>query len=233
MRDQQTVSDPRMSIKTLRRFYVARPRLIYALACGIVAAVAIPLPEEADLVLHALLGWNVAVYLYLAFIWWMMIRADDSDVRAIAERQDENAYVVLTAVTLAALMSLAAIVLELATAHGDSAHHPFHIALTATTVIGSWFLIPTIFGLHYAHFYYLIDTGHPAPLKFPDRDLKPDYWDFLYFSFTIAVASQTADIALVSRWMRKAVMAQAVLSFFFNASILALSINIGASLVSA
>jgi len=221
-----------MKIRNLRRFYVARPRLIYALLLGIVAAIVIPLPEEADVVLHVLLGWNVAIYLYLAFIWWMMIRADDSDVRAIAERQDESAYVVLTAVTLAAVMSLAAIVLELATAHGNTAHHPFHIALTATTVVGSWFLIPTIFGLHYAHFFYLIDAGHPPPLIFPEKGLKPDYWDFMYFSFTIAVASQTAEIAPASRWMRKAMLAQAVLSFFFNASILALSINIGASLVS-
>ena len=221
-----------MRIKTFHRFYVARPRMIYALACGVVAGIVVPLPEEADIVLHALLGWNVAIYLYLAFVWWMMVHADDSDVRQVAERQDENAYVVLTVVSLAALMSLVAIVLELATAHGGAAHHPFHIGLTATTVIGSWFLIPTIFALHYAHFYYLIDAGGPKPLLFPEKGLKPDYWDFLYFSFTIAAASQTAEIAPGSRWMRKAVLAQAVLSFFFNASILALSINIGASLVS-
>jgi len=61
--------------------------------------------------------------------------------------------------------------------------------------------------------------------------LEPDYWDFMYFSFTIAVASQTADINLSSSSMRRAVLAQSVLSFFFNASILALSINIAASLI--
>ena len=222
-----------MKMKSFQRFYVARPRLIYALAIGVVAAFALPLPGEPDWLLHALAGWNVAVYLYLAMIWTMMIRADDSDVRAIAEKQDENAYAVLTAVSLAAMVSLAAIVLELANVKGSSqADHSFHVAITAATVIGSWFLIPTIFGLHYAHFYYLIDKGHPVPLDFNEDTLKPDYWDFMYFSFTIAVASQTADVALVSRWMRKAVLAQAVLSFFFNASILALSINISASLVS-
>ncbi len=221
-----------MKIRSLQRFYVARPRMVYALGLGIVAGLAIPLPDEADWVLHTIVGWNVAVYVYLAAIWWMMIRADDSDVRQVAERQDESAYVVLTAVSLAALMSLAAIVLELANVHGGTAHHPLHMALTGATVLGSWFLIPTIFGLHYAHFYYLIDKGHDAPLLFPEKGLKPDYWDFMYFSFTIAVASQTADIAPTSRWMRKAMLAQAVLSFFFNASILGLSINISASLVS-
>jgi uncharacterized membrane protein len=221
-----------MKIKALHRFYVARPRLIYAFAVGVVTAIFVPLPDQDDQLLHALVGWNATVYLYLALIWTMMMRADENDVRTFAERQDETAYVVVGAVSLAAIMSLAAIVLELATSKSGSAHHAFHLVLTAATVIGSWFLIPTIFGLHYAHFYYLIDKGHPAPLIFPEKGLKPNYWDFMYFSFTIAVASQTAEIAPGSRWMRKAVLAQAVLSFFFNASILALSINISASLVS-
>lgn len=221
-----------MKTRSFKRFYVARPRMVYAFAIGVVAAFVVPLPADSDLLLHALIGWNVAVYAYLAAIWWMMVRADDSDVRSIAERQDESAYAVLAAVSLAAVMSLAAIVIELANVHGASGHHPLHTAITGATVLGSWFLIPTIFGLHYAHFYYLIDKEHDAPLSFPEKTLKPDYWDFMYFSFTIAVASQTADIAPTSRWMRKAVLAQAVLSFFFNASILALSINISASLVS-
>ncbi len=218
-----------MKIKTLRRFYIARPRLVYAFVLGVAAAL-VPLPG-ADLLLHTLVGYNVAVYFYLVVIAVMMARADEEDVKTFADRQDENAYVVLTAVSLAALMSLAAIVLELATAHSESMHHPFHVVLTAATVIGSWFLIPTIFGLHYAHYYYLMDKDQPPPLIFPEKGLKPNYWDFLYFSFTIAVASQTAEIAPGNRSMRKAVLAQAVLSFFFNASILALSINIGASLV--
>ena len=215
----------------LRRFFVARPRLIYAFGGGIAVALLAPLSED-DVLIRALVGWNTATYLYLALIWTMMIRADHEDVRAVAERQDEKTYAVLTVVSLAALMSLAAIVLELATTKGDALNRPFHIALTAATVIGSWFLIPTVFGLHYAHFYYLSDKDGPPPLLFPEKGLKPDYWDFLYFSFTIAVASQTAEIAPNARWMRKAMLAQAVLSFFFNASILALSINIGASLVS-
>jgi uncharacterized membrane protein len=221
-----------MKIKSLKRFYVARPRMIYAVLLGVAAGFLVPVPESSDVLLRILVGWNIAVYFYLALIWTMMVRADDSDVRAVAERQDENAYVVLTVVSLAAVLSLAAIVLELANLKADAGNHSLHVALTAATVIGSWFLIPTIFGLHYAHFFYLGNAGHPPPLLFPEKNLKPDYWDFMYFSFTIAAASQTADIVPNSRWMRKVMLAQAVLSFFFNASILALSINISASLVS-
>jgi len=213
------------------RFYFTRPRLIYALALGIVAAFAIPL-HERDWVLHAIIGWNVTSYVYLVFVWTMMLRADETDVRRLAQGQDENAFVVLTMVSLAALMSLAAIVLELASSKAGTPEHTFHLAMTAATVIGSWFVIPTIFGLHYAHSFYLVEDRSKPSLQFPDPEARPDYWDFMYFSFTIAVASQTADIAVGNRSMRKAVLGQAVLSFFFNASILALSINVSASLVS-
>ncbi len=216
-------------IKTLHKFYLARPRFVYAVVIGTVVAVAVPL-QDSDWVMRALIGWNAASYLFLIFIWAMMIRADDGDVKRIAQKQDENAYVVLIAVSLAAIMSLVAIVFELTTVSGTAAHS-FHIALTASTVISSWFLIPTLFGLHYAHEYYRASRGE-ATLNFPEKNLKPDYWDFMYFSFTIAAASQTSDVAITTRGMRKAVLAQTVMSFLFNASILALSINISASLVS-
>ena len=217
-------------IKTLHDFYRARPRFVYAIALGAVVAVAVPL-QHNNWVMRTLIGWNAASYLFLIFIWTMMIRADDCDVKRIAQRQDENAYAVLTAVSLAAIMSLVAIVFELGNVKGGSAAHSFHIAITASTVISSWFLIPTIFGLHYAHEYYRATRGQ-ATLDFPDKKLEPDYWDFMYFSFTIAAASQTSDVSILTRGMRKAVLAQTVMSFFFNASILALSINISASLVS-
>ena len=70
------------------------------------------------------------------------------------------------------------------------------------------------------------------PMRFPDGEAKPAYWDFLYFSFTIAVPAQTADISLGSRAMRKTVLAKSVLSFLFNSVIIGMSINISAELVS-
>ena len=78
------------------------------------------------------------------------------------------------------------------------------------------------------------DKGNPRAahgLKFPEPIGEPIYWDFLYFSFTIGVAAQTADVAISSRYMRKLVLLHAVLSFLFNTTILALAINVGASLL--
>jgi uncharacterized membrane protein len=89
-----------------------------------------------------------------------------------------------------------------------------------------------IFSVHYAHTYHLADKQH-RPLIFPDGDdTPPGYADFFYFAITIAVAAQTADVALRGSPMRLTVSAQAVLAFIFNAAVLGLMINIAAGLVS-
>jgi uncharacterized membrane protein len=103
-------------------------------------------------------------------------------------------------------------------------------AFTALTVIGSWLLVGVLFCFHYAHMYYRTPQDRP-PLHFPEEGLEPDYWDFLYFSFTIAVAVQTSDVSVTSRPMRKLVLGHSVLAFFFNLLILGLSINIAAGFV--
>jgi uncharacterized membrane protein len=122
-------------------------------------------------------------------------------------------------------VSLAAVVSQLS-AGGKAMHFGFVVL----TLVGSWFMVGVMFCSHYAHLYYDNETAEP-PLCFPDRNLQPNYWDFLYFSFTISVAVQTSDVAIRSRSLRKVVLAQSVLCFFYNLAILGLTINIAASLI--
>jgi uncharacterized membrane protein len=181
---------------------------------------------------RALVGWNTGAWVYLLLIWWMMARAGDK-VRDFADREDESAVLVLITVTIAAIASLAAIILELATAKGASGGSvgtAGHVVLTSLTLIGSWLLVPTIFTLHYARLWFG-DDASPRALQFPDHPITPDYWDFAYFSFTIAVASQTSDVTVASKRMRRVALAQSLLSFFFNLAVLGLSINIAAGLL--
>jgi uncharacterized membrane protein len=86
-----------------------------------------------------------------------------------------------------------------------------------------------IFSLHYARLFYTWRGKDPA-LRFADGELNPDYWDFLYFSFTISVAVQTSDVGVATRSLRKVVLAQSLIGFLFNTSILGFSINIAAGL---
>lgn len=206
-----------------------RPRLFIGAAVGAAAAVLAPGIDHPTT--RALLGWNVGVWLFLVLIGWLMLRADHERMRRAAIAQAEGAAVVLTLVVLAALASIVAIVIELAAAKAPGTHHALpHVLFALTTVGASWLLVPTLFALNYASLYYR--GAHGGGLKFPEPDagFKPDYADFLYFSFTIAVASQTADVSITNRPMRRLALLQSVLSFVFNTTILAFTINIAASL---
>ncbi len=211
----------------------ARPRLV--ICAGIGLAAGFLAPDAGRAVSRALLGWDVGVWLFLILIVMMMLRADHDRLRRVAIAQAEGATAVLTLVVVAAVASIVAIIIELAAAKGPDARHALsHILFALGTVTGSWLLLPTLFALNYASLYYSSsENGHNGcGLKFPESDphFKPDYTDFMYFSFTIAVASQTADVSITNRQMRRLVLMQSLLSFLFNTTILAFTINIAAGL---
>jgi uncharacterized membrane protein len=91
-----------------------------------------------------------------------------------------------------------------------------------------------MFALHYAHSFYG-DADGPADaeargLAFPGR-AEPDYWDFLYFSFTIGMTFQVSDVQIEGHRLRRTALVHGVLAFFFNVVVLALTINIIAGLI--
>lgn len=207
----------------------ARPRLIVALAAG--AAAAALLPAGLSATTRGLLAWNVAVWLYLLLVGWMMLHADHGRMRRVAAAQAEGARTVLALVVVAAVVSVVGMVVELSAAKQPGAPHALpHVAFALATVTGSWLLLPMSFALSYASAFYAAHT--PGGLQFPGAaaDFKPDYIDFLYVSFTIAVAAQTSDVCVTSSRLRRLVLLQSLLSFAFNTAVLALTINIAASL---
>lgn len=206
-----------------------RPRLLASVLLGVAAAAL--LPGAYTTVTRALLGWNLAVWLYLALVGAMMLRSDHHRLRRIAVAQAEGAATVLAIVSVSSVISLLGIIAELSAAKVPGAPHALpHVALALATVAGSWLLLPTVFTLTYASAYYR--TAAVGGLSFPgaDASFRPDYGDFLYFAFTIAVAAQTSDVCVTTSAMRRLVLLQALLSFAFNTAILAFMINIAASM---
>ncbi|MGF6488142.1 DUF1345 domain-containing protein [Pseudomonas frederiksbergensis] len=203
------------------------PRLSAAAALGI--AVGILAPADS-IISKILIGWNTGVWTYLVLMLWLTMRAKAPDVKRIAEVEDENAGLVLLLVSIAALASLATITFELAGSRDlETTRKLLRYGVTALTVIGSWLLIGVIFSVHYARLYYTWNGKEPA-LRFAEGLTTPNYWDFLYFSFTIGVAVQTADVGVATRELRKIVLAQSLIGFVFNTAILGFSINIAAGL---
>ncbi|MES2868586.1 MAG: DUF1345 domain-containing protein [Pseudomonadota bacterium] len=202
------------------------PRLTVATLLGVTVGIFAP---AATLTTKFLLGWNAGVWLYLALTLWLVIRSKACDVKSTAEIEDENASMVLFTVCIAAIASLAAITLELSGTKLSDSDRLMHYGFTGITVVGSWLMIGVIFSLHYARLFYNNEGTEPA-LRFPEGELNPDYWDFLYFSFTLSVAVQTSDVCIATREMRKVVLAHSLLGFLFNTAVLGFSINIAAGL---
>ena len=218
------------------RTVLARPRLFICLAIGL-AALAL-MPGDWRLVTRELIAWNVGIVAYLASMVWMMHAATPEAMRGRAEVEDENAYVILGLSVVAAAASVYAIVAQLASVKDMPAgDRGAHIALAAFTIVTAWSFIHMMFALHYAHEFYLerksdakADPEQRGGLRFPATPL-PDYSDFLYFSFVIGCATATADIDICSNPMRRIALLHGVIAFFFNVTVLALTINIAAGLI--
>lgn len=203
------------------------PRLSAAATLGVAVGILAP----ADSIISKILfGWNAGVWSYLVLMLWLAARAKAPDVKRIAEVEDENAGLVLLVVCIAAIASLATITFELAGSKAlETTPKLLHYGFTALTVIGSWLLIGVIFSVHYARLFYTWEGKAPA-LRFAEGMTTPNYWDFLYFSFTISAAVQTSDVGVATRDLRKIVLAQSLIGFLFNTAILGFSINIAAGL---
>ncbi|GGE24105.1 hypothetical protein GCM10011390_49390 [Aureimonas endophytica] len=206
-----------------------RPRLVIATLVGL--AVWGLLPAEHRPSTRGLIGWNAGAMLYLVTSWVQMLRADIASLRRRAAKQDEAEWIVLALAIAATLVSLAAIGIELhVSGPGDQKPPLSHLGLAGLTIAISWAFIHTVITLHYARLFYGTGSKPVGGLEFP-KTVEPDYADFLYFSFTIGAAAQTSDVAVSSRAMRRVVLVQTILAFLFNTTILALAINIGASLI--
>lgn len=209
----------------------ARPRLFIATAVAIAVGLFLPVEVARHPVTRWLIAWNAGAGLYVVLAAVMMIRSSDHHMRHRAQLQDDGQLAILTFVVVAAVASLVAIAGELVVVkdmHGwiKSAH----IALAGVTVLSSWSFIQMMFALHYAHDYYAAAChGHPAGLEFP-KDENPDYGDFFYFAAVIGTSGQTADVSFVSKPMRRVGSLHCILAYLFNTTVLALLINIGASL---
>jgi uncharacterized membrane protein len=214
----------------LARVVRSRPRLFGSAAAGVAATVALAVLTRWRPVTQLLVGWNMGVALYLILVLDVMTRARIPHIRRNAQQQDEGRFTILVLTVTAAVASLAAIVAELGRPSGSTGAQPtIQLVLAAVTILLSWTLIHTIFALHYAHEFY--DETTAPGLAFPGGDKEPDYWDFVYFSFVIGMTSQVSDVGVTSKVLRRTVAVHGIVSFFFNAALLALTVNIAASAI--
>ena len=213
----------------LTRLVTSHARLFIALIVGIL--IALLLPEKFSRLTRLILAWDGLALFYIVTTGRLMIQSNVQSCRNRSSFYDEGDWIILFATLAGTIISFGAIIAELGAS--KSAGQPFVLifALTAGTVALSWAFTHMIFALHYANLFYHTDAkGEHGGLLFPGNR-EPDYRDFLYYSFVIACAAQTADVSTVSPEMRRVTVIHCVTAFAFNSAILALMINISAGLM--
>jgi uncharacterized membrane protein len=151
------------------------------------------LPAGWSFVTRVLVAWDGGVTSFLALLWIWMSGLTAQQICSRYIEEDASAPVILVVVTFAALVEPhrhRRAARDLAARGGSE--RIWHFVLAAVTLADSWLLVPAMFTTHYADLYYSCPKSE-RPLSFPDTDM-PIFWDFAYFSFTIAAACQTADI---------------------------------------
>ncbi len=215
----------------LVRVFMARPRLFICALIGMLAVALMPMALAQQTTTRVIVGWNLGACLYLLLSARMMFWSSHERMRKRALQHDDGRIVVLVLVVTAAIMCLGAIVAELAVVkdmHGTLRYA--HIGLAALTILSSWAFTQVMFALHYAHDYYAAESrATSGGLDFPGGH-APDYGDFLYFACVIGTSGQTADVSFTSRTMRRTGLVHCVLAFFFNTTLVALTINIASGL---
>jgi uncharacterized membrane protein len=204
----------------------AATRLTWALFGGAVAGVVASLltPLSASI----LLGWDVAVLIYLAWTWSAVQGLDPEVTAQLARREDPSTPVADLVVIGAGTAMLAAVGFALAKA-GEAAGgmKAYLVTLGLVSVVLSWAVVHTVFALKYARAYYAEPAGG---IEF-NEDEPPNYIDFAYYAFTVGMTFQVADTNITSRAVRRTTLHHALLSYLFGSVLLGLVINVVATLL--
>jgi uncharacterized membrane protein len=181
--------------------------------------------------LNHVAGWNMAAAVFAGLGWVRIVSMDAEGTRRRAAAEDPGRTFVWVTVLAASAFSLFAAIVVLRNArHAGSGMQGFSVGMCLVAVALAWFLTHTSYTLRYAHLYYRDDEEGIGGLEFPCED-APSYFDFAYFSFTVGMCFQVSDVTISSPQIRRAVLGQAILSFIYNTTILALALNLVFSLL--
>lgn len=213
----------------------ALQRLAVALGVGVLSFLVFP--AWISLNTRLIASWDLSALVYLGLAWQVIVRSNVTMTRDHALSQDQSRHVMFLFVVTAAFAGMVAIGFLANSLKGlEFWPRAWHLTLSIVALISSWLLIQTVFAFHYARRYYAprhraqVQPAGVHGLEFPGG-VEPDYLDFAYYSFVVGMTSQVSDVPVTSRPMRHLTLIHSVLAFIFNIAILALSINIIASVI--
>ena len=183
-----------------------------------------------------LLAYDLSIVVYLTILAFRMSKATAEDTFRLSRQEEPKSIVTLFLVVLFSGMGLIALSLLI---NNSKKWTPFitnlHLGLSLVAILLSWTLVHTFFAVYYSRLYYDDVPGEEPSvyrkgLDFPNRVLA-DYWDFLYYSFTIAMCYQTSDVSIESVAMRRVTLFHSILSFILVSVVIGLVVNVISNLV--
>jgi uncharacterized membrane protein len=210
--------------------FAHRPRLLAGAILVVAAYVVLRLGVDIREATRLLIAWNVGAWAFLLLILHMVM--DPRREASVQSRpEDENQWVLVVLGIVASLAAVAAIVWELGPVKNMAGWAKAgHLMLVGATVLSAWTFLQVMFALHYAGVYFKRHKGGIAGgLEFPATP-QPGWMEFFYQAFVIGCTFASSDVNVTSMRMRRIVVIQGVVGFFFNAIILALTINVCANL---
>lgn len=207
-------------------------KLILSLVIAAVSYAVVPTWFKTTLT-HILFSWDVFCVLMLLSSWVTFYTTPSARIRQQARKEDGTRIVIFFIVLVATCVSLLAVVLILISKASTTTQKAQALPVAIVCMLLSWCLVHTIFAIRYAHLYYADHEQrkeNPAGgLDFPGED-HPDFVDFAYFAFTLGMTFQVSDVEISARRIRRLAFWHSLLSFGYNATIIALTVNVIAGL---
>jgi uncharacterized membrane protein len=214
------------SVSERMRTASAGQRVTVAMLAGAVAGAVVSLvtvPSAA-----VLSGWDVAVVIYVVWVWVAVRRLDPGTTARLAKREDPSSTVAELVVLGAGTAVLVAVGFALVKAgQVTGGMKALMVTLGLLSVVLSWTVVHTVYALRYARAYY---SDPPGGIDFNEAE-PPTYTDFAYFAFTVGMTFQVADTNITSKAVRRITLHHALLSYLFGAVLLGLVINVVSTLL--
>jgi uncharacterized membrane protein len=216
------------SAKTRHPFSLQRATGRFFLSLLVGAVAMLLTPGSPDWWLRAMVGWDATALTLLCLCWHILRNSDARTTELRAGDQDPGGRAVFIIAVLSSLFSLFAATMVLRMMRGQSCGN-FWVVLALVSVALSWVVTHTAYTFRYAHLFY---TGtQNGGLAFPGTDTPCDM-DFAYYAFTIGMCFQVSDVQCTDSGIRRATLGHALVSFLFNTTIVALSLNVMFQLLS-
>lgn len=208
---------------------------LHRIVIGIVLAAIVSFCTPLSGLLKLLLMWDVFAFTFCLLCWIIFATRGVHEIRRIARQEDGSRTLVSVLILLACFASMLIVALLVLSKEAKAAaSNAVYIPIAILGILLSWFMVHTVFTIHYAYLYYddaeNDESRHAAGLEFPGEDPKPNYIDFAYFAFVIGMTFQVSDVEISRSKLRRVALLHGLLSFGLNTFVVAITVNLIAGL---